>query len=272
MNPSNRTICVLGVEARATRYALPYRTRYSTLAVPVVCWNPARNFKQAPLGIVPPGTTVEARTVSLPVRLVAGDSFCHDNNRAEAAAGVPSAVHVFAAVQPSQFSPIVASVSKKTSPITQLVGGVVPRAYELLQPQERSTYWLLCNRASSARRGIGIEEGVADHATGWRGCSLSVRPCRAAEESPGVRCCATEPVLSGGGGGIEEGIANYAAGWRSCSLRIRPGTALPRRMQGPGIRGCTTEPVLSRGGRSIEKGIANDAGRRLIWFPEHTTW
>ena len=93
--------------------------------------NPARNFKQAPLGIVPPGITVEARTVSLPVRLVAGDCFCHDNNRAEAAAGVPRAVHVFAAVQPSQFSPIGASVSKKTSPITQLVGGVVPRAYDV---------------------------------------------------------------------------------------------------------------------------------------------
>ena len=108
---------------------LPYRTRYSTIAVPVVCWNPARNFKQAPLGIVPPGTTVEARTVSLPlIRLVAVDCFCHDNNRAEAAAGVPSTVHVFAAVQPSQFSPVVASVSKKTSPITQLVGGDVPRA------------------------------------------------------------------------------------------------------------------------------------------------
>ena len=47
------------------------------------------------------------------------------------------------------------------------------------------------------RGGVGIEEGVADHATGWRGCSLSVGSCRAAEEGPGVRGCATEPVCPG---------------------------------------------------------------------------
>ena len=73
-------------------------------AVPVVCWNPARNRKHAPPGIAPPGTTVEAIVVSPPLTsVVAVACFCQVSSLAKEAAGVPSTVHVFAAVQPSQF-------------------------------------------------------------------------------------------------------------------------------------------------------------------------
>ena len=197
MNPSNRTICVLGVEARATRYALPYRTRYSTFAVPVVCWNPARNFKQAPLGIVPPGTTVEARTVSLPVRLVAEKASAmiiiarkrlpvfrvrsmylqrcsrassrrslHQYRRrrrrsrnswgglfpeAYEVAATPRTVHILVAVQPSQFCPGVASVSKRRRRPRNWLEGLFPERTTLPRCRGQSRCSPLCNRANSVQ-------------------------------------------------------------------------------------------------------------------------